>query len=266
MSQLNFSAPLMLRAPVGSALPSKIEGIAYSGAAVPGYGVVIDLAQTAFNTPMQLLLEHDRAQPVGVIEGAAVGGGQLVIVGRLFSDIAGGSAERIAMNAQRGSPYQLSIGLFGFSETQLSQGQSTTVNGRAVVGPITILRGGLVREVSVVTLGADRGASARFLSGAHKVTDLSARLSPACIFSERRRHAAGIAGIALEVEDVVGEGSAAAALVLAAQQQGTAAAASSDQPGLPDAARIFDARRKAAEKALAAGALYRRLIDHNTTT
>lgn len=158
-------APLLLRAgATSSALPGRIDGTAYSGATVPGQSLVIDLSTTGFAAPMPLLYEHRRDAVVGVIEGGGKVGGRLEVSGRLFSDIPGGQAERIAQLAKRGVPLQLSVGLFYYSELFVAAGQQVTVNDRTVSGPVTVLSGGTVREVSVVALGADADSSARFFS------------------------------------------------------------------------------------------------------
>jgi hypothetical protein len=80
----------------------------------------------------------------------------------LFSDVQGCAAQRIGTLAKRGAPYQQSIGLFNFRELFLPSGQTMSVNGRDVTGPITVLQGGTIREVSIVTLGADLDTTTQF--------------------------------------------------------------------------------------------------------
>ncbi len=186
MNHLLLTAPLALRERSPSTLPSHFEGIAYSGGLVASFGVVIDLSSTKVKSPMHLLYEHGRDKIVGIVDAAANDGRNLIVGGKLFSDLPGGEAERIARLAQRGSPWQLSVGLFGFDETPIGRGQVAQVNGRALEGPFVLLTGGQVREVSVVAIGADVGADARvFSTGGRRVP------SPQEVYARRRLEAKG---------------------------------------------------------------------------
>ena len=149
-----LAAPLELKAG-GSALPDKFSGTAYSGGFVPDYEVVIDLATTTFNQKLPLLDNHYRGGIVGVVESASAKDHRMVVGGRLFSDMAGSAAERIAQLAQRGVPFEMSVGLYAFNTEHVPAGKSVAVNGQVFNGPVNVLRKGQVREVSIVTLGAD---------------------------------------------------------------------------------------------------------------
>lgn len=163
-SEIILTAPLQLAAGNGSALPSQFSGTAYSGGFVPGYGVVIDLASTEFAQKMPLLANHDHTLMIGVINEGNKDGGKLSVAGALFSDIVGSRAEQIAQFAQRGMPFQMSVGLFGYNELYIPAGKSVQVNGQEFQGPVTVLRDGKVREVSVVALGADPNTEAQFFN------------------------------------------------------------------------------------------------------
>ena len=163
-SEIVLSAPLQLAPSDAGALPAKFSGVAYSGGFVPGYGVVIDLDTTEFAQKMPLLADHDHRQMLGVITEGAKDGGKLTVSGALFADIPGSRAEQIAQFAQRGMPFQMSVGLFGFNELWVPAGKSEIVNGQEFQGPVTVLRNGKVREVSVVALGADPNTEAQFFN------------------------------------------------------------------------------------------------------
>lgn len=163
-SEIVLTAPLELAQGDGSALPVKFSGIAYSGGFVPSYGVVIDMATTDFAQKMPLLANHDHTMIIGVINEGKKDNGKLSVSGALFADIAGSRAEQIAQFAQRGMPFQMSVGLFGFNELYVQAGKSVNVNGQEFQGPVTVLRDGKVREVSVVALGADPNTEAQFFN------------------------------------------------------------------------------------------------------
>ena len=188
MTVIHLSAPAVLKLTTDGALPTRVEGVAYSGGIVPTLGVVIDLATTTIADRLPLLHEHSREAIIGAITKATITGGALLVEGKLFSDIPGGHAEKIAQLAQRGAPFQMSVGLYNFSEEIVAAGRSVTVYGATVAGPVTVLRRGTVREVSLVTLGADPGAVAKlFGAGVKEPTPLSAQ----SIFARRARQAAG---------------------------------------------------------------------------
>ena len=161
---IQFRAPLNMNATADpSTLPSKFNGLAYTGAAVSG-GVVIDLSTTTVPQSMALLEEHDRTAIIGKVESTTNRGGQLLVSGSLYSDIDGSKGQQIARLATRGFPFQMSVGVYDFNEQTIAAGQRLSVNGRDVAGPAVILKGGTVRECSVCTLGADASTSVRFFS------------------------------------------------------------------------------------------------------
>ena len=186
MKHLLLRAPLTLTTAQAATLPVLFEGVAYGGGVVPAHGVVIDLASTAVAPRMPLLHEHVRDAIVGVVTTASISDSSITVAGRLFSDMPGTAAEKIGQLAQRGAPFQLSVGLYGYSERVLDAGQVAIVNGRTVSGPVSILRRGTVREVSIVTLGADYESSARLFTGARPAGSLNLRE----ILARRRREAA----------------------------------------------------------------------------
>jgi hypothetical protein len=161
---IRLSAPLELKAAEESALPSRFGGIAYSGGLVPGFGIVIDLSTTKLSQRMPMLSEHNRSDAVGVADVAAVHEHKLTIAGKLFSDMPGSTAERIAMLSQRGMPFEMSVGIFDASYERVPPGKDVAVNGATFQGPVTVLRNGSIREVSIVTLGADADTIAQFFN------------------------------------------------------------------------------------------------------
>ena len=203
---LYLTAPLTFdatpNATDAAALPRTFSGLAYSGGVIDEWGerVIIDLASTAFESDMPLLFQHRHEAVIGTITttGLTADGG-LTVTGELFTDI-DDTAAKIAQKFQRGAKYQMSVGLYDARVERLEKpNQSATINGRQFTAPGVILRGGLIREVSIVALGADRHTNAQFFSADHRpppreeppmpdpnldalqaqVTDLAAQLSAA---------------------------------------------------------------------------------------
>lgn len=159
-----LGTPLELRAGAEDKLPSTFSGTAYSGGFVPDYGVVIDMASTTYNRRLPLLSEHWRGNIIGVIEQASTVDHQMQVAGKLFSDMEGSRAQEIAQLAKRGVPFEMSVGLYNFTSEYVPEGKSVTVNGKSFTGPVRVLRNGQVREVSIVTLGADPRTESKFFT------------------------------------------------------------------------------------------------------
>jgi hypothetical protein len=163
-ASLLLTAPLELKAADGGQLPTRFAGAAYTGGMVPGYGVVIDMATTTYKDKLPLLAEHWRSDVVGVIEQAETRDWTMLVAGKLFSDMEGSQAEKIGQLASRGVPFEMSVGLYHFTREFVPAGKSVQVNGQTFQGPVDVLRNGVVREVSIVVLGADAATNASFFS------------------------------------------------------------------------------------------------------
>jgi len=161
-----LSAPANLTAPEGEA-PLHFSGIPYSGGVLSDWGMplVIDLSTTTTAQKMPVLKEHDRECVIGVCTDCSIGT-DIRVSGDLFSDI-DDDAQEIALKAKRGIAWQMSVGLFEATHEDVPPGKSIDCNGQSVIGPVVVLRHGIVREISIVALGADKQTSASFFT-AHK--------------------------------------------------------------------------------------------------
>jgi len=134
----------------------RVAGVAYSGGKMrlPGwrYPVVVDLAGLEVPESVPLLTNHENrtGSRVGVVQ-AKVEDGALRIDGEILSS--SGQASGIVEQAKAGAEWQLSIGA-EIVDSELVQGQRT-VNGQAVAGPFYHVKKAVLREVSVVAVGAD---------------------------------------------------------------------------------------------------------------
>jgi hypothetical protein len=144
----------------------QFAGVAYSGGPVPyGFGtvVVIDLATLVANAPLPLLNSHDHGAIIGKVASITNDGRQLGDAGKLFTDI-DPLALGIVQRADRGTPFQQSVGIYDYAEEMIPAGHSIDINGRTLQGPITVFRGGTVREISLCPLGADANTTAAFFN------------------------------------------------------------------------------------------------------
>ena len=150
----------------GDALPSRFTGELYSGAGVLGGRVYVDIASMQFATSIPLLFNHSADDVIGMIESVTKVTNQdgtlsLQAAGKLFVDIDDDAAS-IVRKAQAGMQWQMSLGGFDYTEIEYPAGATVVVNGRTVTGPVTILSNAMLREGSIVALGADRETSASF--------------------------------------------------------------------------------------------------------
>jgi hypothetical protein len=161
-----FLAPASID-PGLAAAERAVHGIAYSGEVITDHGywnnLVIDLSSLSVETPIPLLSLHDHDETIGIVTGAANDGHELSIQGRLFADV-DDEAAGIAAKADKGFPWQLSVGIWPSSIDQVLDGQPAELNGRQFTGPLTIFRGSRVREVSVCAVGADSRTSVTVLN------------------------------------------------------------------------------------------------------
>ena len=144
-----------------------LTGIAYSGEIVTDHGywsrLVIDLASLSVDAPIPLLSCHNQDETVGMVTLATTQAGNLAIEARLFADV-DDEAAAIAAKADKGFPWQLSVGIRPTSIEEIQTGVTLSINNRNFQGPLTVFRGGRVREISICAIGADSRTSATVLN------------------------------------------------------------------------------------------------------
>jgi hypothetical protein len=164
-----FAAPVALEGDE----PRRFSGVAYSGGlASPAYWgpSVVDLASTSVAAPLPLLFRHDHDRlSIGLVTAVTNDGTRVTDAGELHTDLddnGGRLAKGIAARAKKGEPYQQSLGLYDFSDEHVPPQKMVEVNGRTFQGPLTVMRGGTVREITFAPLGADPMTSAAVYAAA----------------------------------------------------------------------------------------------------
>lgn len=136
--------------------PRRFSGMAYGGGLITDHGwweaVAFDLAGLTASAPMPLLLQHDAAGVIGVIDEVANDGASLRIAGHLFTGIEP-EADKVAALADAGMPWQLSVGIYPDAIDEVQAG--AVVNGQVVARRAHVFRRSRVREASFVAIGAD---------------------------------------------------------------------------------------------------------------
>lgn len=139
--------------------------LAYTGGSMmlPGFEShpsVVDLAGVtiaAGNLPV--LLDHRGQLRVGHTTSVVNDGKQITATGIVSGTSP--AAREVVQTSVNEFPWQASIGGEILETEFLHDGQTATVNGQAVQGPAYIHRKTILREISFVPLGADRGTAAK---------------------------------------------------------------------------------------------------------
>lgn len=144
------------------------SGIAYSGEPIVDHWywerIIFDLDSLQIKGRIPALLEHRTSQRAGAINSHSVSHAKgLEITGDLLSNEFG---TQVAQDSDDGFPWQMSVRIEPSTTEEIAADQSVFVNGKNHQGPITVFRGGRIREVSFCALGADDNTSA--VAASHK--------------------------------------------------------------------------------------------------
>jgi phage head maturation protease len=145
--------------------PPAVTIVAYTGGlmTVPGWGpVAIELAGVDISAAqVSILADHDSRLSGIVGHGrAAIDGRKLVVAGTITPTTE--AARHIVELAKSGFLFQASVGVAPTDYERVRGGESVAVNGRAVKAPasgFTLVKASVLREVSIVAIGADAGTS-----------------------------------------------------------------------------------------------------------
>jgi hypothetical protein len=166
----NFLAPATVAAPSGdTTAPAErlLTGIAYAGDVISDHWywsrAAIDLSGVVIDTPLPLLNAHAHDCTIGMVTAANTQRGVIAIEARLFADV-DDEAAAIAAKADKGFPWQLSVGIWPDSIEDVQPGATVQLNGKTLQGPLQIFRAARIREISVCALGADGNTSAQVFS------------------------------------------------------------------------------------------------------
>ena len=133
------------------------SGVAYSGEVITDHWywtrVIFDLDSMQIKGRIPALLEHSSRQRAGAINTHTISHQEgLVVHGDLMSNEFG---TQVAQDSDDGFPWQMSVRIEPAKTEEVAADQTVIVNGKTLQGPITIFRGGRIREVSFCALGAD---------------------------------------------------------------------------------------------------------------
>ena len=138
------------------------SGVAYSGEVITDHWywdrIIFDLDSMQIKGRIPALLDHSTRQRAGAINSHSIDHQSgLTVSGDLMSNEFG---TQVAQDSDDGFPWQMSVRIEPSAVEEIQAGASVTVNGKVHQGPITVFRGGRIREVSFCALGADDNTNA----------------------------------------------------------------------------------------------------------
>jgi phage head maturation protease len=110
---------------------------------------------------LPVLLQHDPSQRAGYTRRFDIGETVKVAGTIMAATLAG---QEVLTTAEEGFPWQQSVGMRLSNVRIIEEGESVKVNGKEHEGPIAVLEGARIDEVSFVSIGADKGTSATVLA------------------------------------------------------------------------------------------------------
>jgi hypothetical protein len=145
--------------------PPAVTIVAYTGGlmSVPGWGpVAIDLAGIDASAEQVGILADHNSSLAGIVGHgkAVVANGRLLVQGTITPST--DAARQVVELAKGGFRFQASVGVAPLEYDRVRAGELVEVNGRALKAPasgFTLVRAGVLREVSIVAIGADAGTS-----------------------------------------------------------------------------------------------------------
>ena len=133
-----------------------------TGADTGGAPLIIDIAAVHvvhYGRKTPVLYAHDRKDPIGHTTRVTLFRDRITATGILSAP--GPSRDRVIGAAQSGFRWAVSVGFEATELQRLAAGKVTTVNQRRIEGPGYIARRGTLREISLLTIGADPSATAK---------------------------------------------------------------------------------------------------------
>lgn len=180
MKPVNITAFLRLKAN-GKGKPKRFVIKAYSGGLLPVDGFphpdVVDLSGLEIPGSIPILIDHEKSveATLGATDNIANDGRQLMLEGVVTGQSA--KSQQVLAQAAAGHTWQASIGAMVIESEDVPAGQTATANGQTFTGPVVIARRSVLRETSVLPMGADSTTSVNLAASARRFLKGSAAMS-----------------------------------------------------------------------------------------
>lgn len=180
MKPLNMTAFVRLKAN-GPHKPKRFHILAYSGGVlhVDGFpdGVVVDLSGLELPGAIPILIDHKKSveATIGLTDNIHNDGSKLTLQGTITGQSA--LAQQVIAQATAGHTWQASVGVQTIEIEAIPAGKTATANGQTFTGPVEIARRAVLRETSVLPMGADATTSVNLAASARRFLKGSAVMS-----------------------------------------------------------------------------------------
>jgi len=159
MRTIIITSPLSISASDGSAKPRRFHILAYSGGLLPVDGfdlpVIVDLSGLEVHGAIPILIDHQKSveATLGITDEIINDGTRLELSGQVTG--ASQTARTVLAADAAGHKWQASIGARVLEQVEIPTGQTVEVNGQVFAGPVIVARRAVLRETSVLPMGAD---------------------------------------------------------------------------------------------------------------
>lgn len=180
MKPVNITAFLRLKAN-GAGKPKRFSILAYSGGLLPVDGfphpVVVDLSGLEIPGSIPILIDHEKSveATLGATDNIYNDGTKLTMAGVVTGQSP--KSQQVLAQAAAGHTWQASIGAMVIESEDVPAGQTATANGQTFTGPVVIARRSVLRETSVLPMGADSTTSVNLAASARRFLKGSAAMS-----------------------------------------------------------------------------------------
>jgi len=180
MKPVNITAFLRLKAN-GAGKPKRFSILAYSGGLLPVDGfphpVVVDLSGLEIPGSIPILIDHEKSveATLGATDNIHNDGTKLTMAGVVTGQSP--KSQQVLAQAAAGHTWQASIGAMVIESEDVPAGQTATANGQTFTGPVVIARRSVLRETSVLPMGADSTTSVNLAASARRFLKGSAAMS-----------------------------------------------------------------------------------------
>ena len=142
------------------------SGVAYSGGVIADHwywgNVVFDMSTMAVPPKLPALIDHNRSMRAGYVTNSDIDNTRGFTVNGVLLSNENGSA--VAKDSDEGFPWQMSVHIEPASIEEFAPGEAAVVNGRNLVGPLTVFRNSTIVEVSFTATGHDPNTAAVAMS------------------------------------------------------------------------------------------------------
>lgn len=170
---IQMLATLEIQAAAGDA-ERRFSMVAYSGGKLPVTGfpvpVVVDLAGLEATGDIPILIDHLKSvdATLGISKEIVNDGKSILISGVITGQ--GDRTKAVLAAAAAGHKWQASIGAQVLQAQEIPAGQTVKVNGQTFSGPLIVARRAVLRETSVLPMGADSSTSVNLAASAAKLS------------------------------------------------------------------------------------------------